>query len=73
MNNYFVQESLLLMIVVQESILTTRYCLKKCYLKSLGIFFITLTYGWLFFMSNLLGFQPFVILFVPVLLLDILV
>ena len=72
-NKDFVDESLLSMIVVQESILTTRYCLKKCYLNYLGLLFTTLTFGWLFFMSHLLLFQPFVILFILVLLLDILV
>ena len=73
MNNDFVDESLLSMIVVHESILTTRYCLTKCYLKYKEILFTILTSGWLFLMSHLLGFQPFVILFVLVLLLDILV
>ena len=73
MNNDFVGESLLSMIIVQDSILTTRYCLTKIYLKSLGLLFIILTFGWFFFMSHLLGFEPFVILFVLVLLLDILV
>ena len=73
MNNDFVDESLLLIIIVDESILTTRYCLTKFYLNYLGLLFTTLTSVWLYFISNLLGFQPFVILFVLVLLLDILV
>ena len=71
--NDFVDESILAMIVVQESILTTRYCLTNFYLKSLVILLTILTFGWLFLMSHLLGFQPFVILYVLVLLLDIFV
>ena len=73
MNNDFVDESILSMIILQEYILTTRYCLTKFYLNSLGLLFTRLTSGWLFLMSHLLGFQPFVIFFVLVLLLDILV
>ena len=73
MNNDFVDESLLSMIVVQESILTTRYCLTNYYLNSSGLLFTRLNSSWLFFMSHLLLFQPFVILFILVLLLDILV
>ena len=73
MNDNFVYESLLSMIVVQESILTTRYCLTNYYLNSSGLLFTRLTSSWLFLMSHLLGFQPFVILFILVLLLDILV
>ena len=72
-NNDFVDEFLLSTIVLQDSIWTTRYCLTKCYLNSLGLLFTTLTSGWFFLMSHLLGFQPFVILFFLVLLLDIVV
>ena len=54
MNNDFVDESLFSMIVVQESILTTRYCLKKCYLKYLGLLFTILTSVWFFLCATCL-------------------